>query len=204
MLFDFGGPLLLTPFELQAVAAPRLGVTVEALPGGPFDPADDRWRARQLGEITERQYWTEQAARFDLDLAGYMSAYFEPSGDHLVRPITSALVDELCASGRQVALLTNDISNFHGAEWQASISVLTKISPIVDLSHTGYLKPHPKGYRLAASAMGLEPDEIVFTDDHHDNVEAGAAAGLASVWFDITDVVGSVDRIRAALAREDS
>ena len=203
MLFDFGGPLLLTPFELRAVGAPRLGVTVDELPGGPFDPTDVRWRARQRGKITERQDWTEQASRFDLTIPEYMRNFYEPSGDHLVRPITSALVDELRLAGRQVALLTNDITAFHGIEWQEPISVLKKISPIIDLSHTGYLKPHAKGFELAAASMGLDPDEIVFTDDHHDNAAAGAAVGFASVWFDITDVVGSVDRIRAALDRED-
>lgn len=204
MLFDFGGPLLLTPFELHHVGAPRLGVPAEELPGGPFDPADLRWKAREAGEITERQYWSEQASRFELTVVEYMRFFYQPSGDHLVRLMTSALVDELRLAGRQVALLTNDLTAFHGVEWQAPISVLRQISPIIDLSHSGCLKPHPKAYEQAAEAMGLDPDEIVFTDDHYDNVEAGARAGFASVWFDVTDVAGSVDRIRTALARDDS
>jgi putative hydrolase of the HAD superfamily len=204
MLFDFGGPLLLTPFELHHVGAPRLGVPAEELPGGPFDPADLRWKAREVGEITERQYWSEQASRFDLTVVQYMRYFYEPSGDQLVRPMTAALVDEVRRAGRQVALLTNDLTAFHGVEWQSPISVLRKISPIVDLSHSGNLKPHPKAYEHAAEAMGLDPDEIVFTDDHYDNVEAGALAGFASVWFDVTDVAGSVDRIRRQLALEES
>ena len=112
-LFDFGGPLLLSPFELVEVAAPRLGVDPCDLPGGPFDPDDLRWEARRRGEIDERQYWAEVADRFDLDVIGLMRCFYEPSGDHLVRGSSWDLVEELLTAGRRVGLLTNDLTAFH-------------------------------------------------------------------------------------------
>lgn len=200
-LFDFGGPLLLTPFELHAVAAPVLGVDVASLPGGPFDPdGDGRWRAWQAGEITERDYWGERAAAVGLDTIGYMRAFYEPSGDHLVRPETAAIVAEVQQAGFRAGLLTNDLSAFHGPEWREPITVLKRVDPLVDLSLTGYLKPHPEAYAAAIEAMGAPADEIVFLDDQRGNVVGAEQAGLHAVYFDPTDVAGSVARFRRLLA----
>jgi putative hydrolase of the HAD superfamily len=203
LLFDFGGPVLLSPFELQETGARELGVDRSAFGRGPFDrAADERWAARERGEITEREYWAGEAARFGLDIVGYMRPFYDPPGAHLVRPESEALVDEVLASGRRVGLLTNDLTAFHDPGWHDEIHVLRKFDPLIDLSSTGYLKPHPTAYRVAIEAMALDPDDIVFVDDHLDNVAGGADAGMVAVWFDITDPLGSLARVRAALARE--
>jgi putative hydrolase of the HAD superfamily len=200
-LFDFGGPLLLTPFELNAVAARSMGVPVESLPRGPFDPAGDpRWTAWQIEEITERDYWSEKAAPFGLDIPGFMHHFFEPSGDHLVRPESWALVVEVQAAGKQAGLLTNDLSAFHGPAWRDPISVLKLVRPLVDLSMTGHLKPHPKAYAAAIDALGVAPGEIAFLDDQPYNVEGARRAGMAAVRFDPIDPAGSLAAFRLALA----
>lgn len=191
--------MLLSPFELAEVAAPGLGVAASDLPGGPFDPADERWAARDRGEITEREYWSGAAARFGLDVVGYMHHFYDPPGDHLVRAAASALVDEAVTRGRTVGLLTNDLTAFHGPGWHDSISVLRRFDPLVDLSSSGVLKPHPRAYSIAIEAMGVDAADIVFTDDHHDNIAGAERAGMVAVWFDITDPHGSLDRVRAAL-----
>ncbi len=203
LLFDFGGPVLLSPFELTEPGAACLGVEPDELSGGPFDSGDLRWKAREAGEITERGYWAGEAERFGLDIAGFMRCFYEPSGDHLTRPDAVALIEDVLASGRIVGLLTNDLTAFHGPEWQEPISVLARFDPLVDLSHTGHLKPHPQAYVDGIEAMGVPADDIVYVDDHRDNAEAGADAGLAAVWFDVTDPVGSIRRTRAALERRD-
>ena len=199
LLFDFGGPVLLSPFELHDRASERSGIDTDAFARGPFDPSDTSWRRRVAGEISEREYWSEEAARFDLDVRGYMSLLYEPSGDHLTRPESCALVEEVLASGRKVGLLTNDLTAFHGVEWQEPISVLERFDPIVDLSHSGHLKPDPQAFDVGIDAMGEDPADIVFVDDHVDNARAGAAAGLIAVWFDVTDPADSNRRVRAAL-----
>ena len=199
LLFDFGGPVLLSPFELCDVAAPGLGVRAADLPGGPFDPADHDWARRVAGEITEREYWSGAAARFGLDVQQFMAHFFEPGGDHLTRAGSVDLVGDALADGRRVGLLTNDLTAFHDESWQEPISVLRRFDPLVDLSKSGTLKPHPKAYAIAIEAMGCPAGDIVFVDDHLDNVEGGAEAGLVAVWFDITDPAGSLARVRAEL-----
>ncbi len=199
LLLDFGGPVLYSPFELRERGAASMGVDPDELAGGPLDPADVRWQQRIDGVITEREYWEGEAARFGLDAPGYLAHFFEPSGDHLTRPETCGLVDEVRAAGHRVGVLTNDLTAFHGPEWQDPISVFRRFDTIVDLSHTGHLKPDPKAYAVGIDAMGVPAGEIVYVDDHIDNVEGGAAAGLVSVWFDVTDPAGSHQRIREAL-----
>jgi putative hydrolase of the HAD superfamily len=200
LLFDFGGPVLRSPFELRGAAAAALGVGPDVFAGGPFDPEDLRWRARVDGAITEREYWEHEAGRFALDVQGYMALFYEPSGDHLTRAESCALVEEVLAAGRRVGLLTNDLTAFHGPEWQEPIGVLRRFDPIVDLSHSGHLKPDPRAYAVGIEAMGVPAGDVVFVDDHVDNVANGADAGLVAVWFDVTDVDGSLGRVRAALA----
>jgi putative hydrolase of the HAD superfamily len=64
VVLDFGGPVLVTPFERVAAMERSLRVP----PGtfawpGPFDPAaDPPWRAMQAGELSERDYWAARAA----------------------------------------------------------------------------------------------------------------------------------------------
>jgi putative hydrolase of the HAD superfamily len=199
-LFDFGGPLLYSPFELNHLGEQAMGLEPGSLAKGPFDPdGDPRWRAWQAGEITERQYWAERAAPFGLDIAGYMKAFFEPSGNHLIRPETAALVTEVQSAGFLAGLLTNDLSVFHGPAWREPISVLALFDPLVDLSIVGHLKPDPRAYAAALAAMGVAPGDIVFLDDQPNNVQGAQDAGLVGIWFDITDVAASVERFRTAL-----
>lgn len=199
LLFDFGGPILRMPYEMRAFTAAKLGVDESDISGGPLDPGDDRWQARVRGEITEREYWAGEAGRFGLDLTGLMARVYEPSGDHVIRDETLPLIVDVHAAGSRAGVLSNDLAKFMGVEWQASITVLGHLDPIIDLSFADYLKPDPRAYADAIVAMDAEPGDIVFVDDLPENVHGGTVAGLVSVWFDMADPAGSYKRIRSAL-----
>jgi putative hydrolase of the HAD superfamily len=202
-LFDFGGPLLYTAFELNHFAETAMGLAPGSLPKGPFDPdGDSSYVAWQAGEITERQYWARRAEPLGLTTERYMRAFYEPSGNHLIRPETEAIVSEVQAAGFRAGVLTNDLSAFHGPDWRDPISVLKLVNPLVDLSMTGHLKPDPRAYAEAIKAMQADPGEIVFLDDQPANIAGAIKAGIVSVFFDPTDVAGSVKAFRRALAGE--
>ena len=200
MLFDFGGPVLRTPFELSERAERSMGVAVGSLPRGPFDPvADAAWADQQAGRITERDYWN---ARFDaagLDMTSYFAHFYEPFGDHHVRPEVAEIIDDMQGGGRCAGVLSNDLSVLMTPEWRESVTLLRQLSPVVDLGQHGVLKPDPRAYELGIEAVGAVPSDIVFVDDQPANVAAASEAGLMGVWFDVTDVDGSVDRIRTAV-----
>ncbi|HBK39681.1 MAG TPA: HAD family hydrolase, partial [Actinobacteria bacterium] len=66
LIFDFGGPVLLTPFELRHQGEDLLGLKRGSLSwSGPFDPeADPDWRDFQNEIINEREYWKLQVEHF--------------------------------------------------------------------------------------------------------------------------------------------
>lgn len=198
LLLDFGGPVLLTPFELAGKAEQTLG----PMPWrGPFDHGSDHEYVRwQRNEITERDYWTMRAGEYGLDIQGLMRHFYEPAGDYLVRPAMAELISRHQAAGRPVGVLTNDMDAFHGPEWKEGISVIKQFDFIVDGSITGYLKPDPRAFRLALQAFG-DPDPacVVFVDDQRSNLRGAEAVGMSTVFFDPTDPAASIDRIEAAL-----
>jgi len=199
LLLDFGGPVLLTPFELVDKAAETLGPLSWR---GPFDTSTDpEYVSWQAGQITEREYWLIRGEPFGLDLPGLMRHFYEPPGDYLVRPKMVELILRERAAGRVVGMLTNDLSAFHGPEWKQRISVIGHFDFIVDGSVTGFLKPDPRAFHLALEAFGNpEPEDVVFVDDQRINVRGAEAVGLTAVHFDPTDPTGSFERIEAALA----
>jgi putative hydrolase of the HAD superfamily len=198
LLLDFGGPVLLTPFELADKAEQTLG----PMPWrGPFDTGTDdvyvRW---QGGEITERDYWTVRAETYGLDVPGLMRHFYEPAGDYLVRPEMVELITRHRGAGRIVGVLTNDMDAFHGPEWKAGISVISEFDFIVDGSTTGYLKPDPRAFRLALKACGdPDPSLVVFVDDQRANLRGAEAVGMSTVYFDPTNPAASMEQIEAAL-----
>ena len=199
LLLDFGGPVLLTPFELIGQAEKGLGPLSWR---GPFDTGTDleyvQW---QSGEMSERDYWSLRSEPYGLDILGLMRHFYEPAGDHLVRPEMVDLIAGQQAAGRTVGVLTNDMHAFHGPEWQAGISVISQFDFIVDGSITGYLKPDPRAFRLALDAFGgPDPADVVFVDDQIANLRGAEAVGINAVYFDPTDTVRSFERIEAALA----
>lgn len=199
LLLDFGGPVLLTPFELIGKAEQTLGPIAWR---GPFDTSTDpdyvRWQA---GELSERQYWSLQGKPHGLDIQGLMRHFYEPAGDYLVRPEMAELIRRHRAAGRTVGVLTNDMDAFHGPEWKNNISVIGQFDFIVDGSITGYLKPDPRAFRLALEALGdPDPADVVFVDDQPGNLRGAEAVGITTVFFDPTDTRRSLQRIEAALA----
>lgn len=194
VLFDFGGPVIRTPFELHSYDW-----------HGPFDPAGDPlWRRSQSGEITERDYWHERASAYFPDAEDpthdFMRTLYEQDEAVVVRPETVALLDELQAAGVRTAVLTNDLSAFHPQEWIDRMTVVRRFDPLVDLSHVGFLKPQPEAFEHALKELGLRADEassVVFLDDQRRNVAGAEAVGMRGVWFDPTDVPGSIARLRA-------
>ncbi len=205
LLLDFGGVVLRTPFELRYLAEPILGPLAW---NGPFDPDNDpQWQRFQNGEITERTFWSNRSADYGHDTRSFMKLFYEPSGDHLVRPQMVALIHEYKATGGTVGVLTNDLQAFHGRTWMDGIAVLTDFDFIVDGSVTGFLKPDPKAFSLALDAFsestgsdGIDPTSVLFVDDQLVNFGGAHEAGIETLWFDPTDVDDSIKRIRDALA----
>jgi len=88
-VLDFGGPVLLTPFELTATAEQRLGLPAGRLAfSGPFPPRgcaipgleagdgtssavrDTEWQEVLGGRLSERAYWARRGDEFAVAMGG--------------------------------------------------------------------------------------------------------------------------------------
>jgi putative hydrolase of the HAD superfamily len=167
---------------------------------GPFDPAADAlWRDMQAGLISERDYWDRRAEEIfpddDDPVWGMMNVLFAPPGHEVVRPEMM----ELLVDVERPAVLTNDLSRFHGSDWLASMALEGVFDPLIDLSYMGVLKPAPGAYAHACEVLGASPQDVLFVDDQPNNIAGAEAYGLRVVWFDVTDPGESVLRIRKEL-----
>jgi putative hydrolase of the HAD superfamily len=206
VVLDFGGPVLVTPFERVAAMERSLRVP----PGtfawpGPFDPAaDPLWRAMQAGELGERDYWAARAAEVaavsgTAGVPAMMARLFDGPEAELVRPQARDLVAAASAAVLETAVLTNDLYDFHDQAWIDRIRVLAEVGCVVDASRHGTRKPAPAAYRLVLDRLGVAPDQAVFVDDQPANAAGAAAAGMAAVWFDVTRPDDSYRKVRHAL-----
>jgi len=159
------------------------------------------------GEISERDYWQHQADDLsaflgdgDDSLRAMMDELFDLAESDIVRPETELLVEDLVAAGHAVAALTNDMSRFHSEEWLERMTIIKRFDPLIDLSYTGVLKPSPDAYAHALAELGCGADQVLFIDDQAVNVAGAEAAGIRSIWFDVTRPAVSVAFVRGALA----
>ena len=206
VVLDFGGPVLVTPFERVAAMERSLRVP----PGtfawpGPFDPAaDPLWRAMRAGELTERAYWAARAAEVaavsgEGGVPAMMARLFGGPEAELVRPQARDLVAAAHAAGLETAVLTNDLYDFHDQAWIDRMRVLAEVGCVVDAARHGAPKPDPAAYRLVLDRLGVAPDQAVFVDDQPANAAGAEAAGMRAVWFDVTRPDDSYRKVRHAL-----
>ena len=205
VLFDMGGPVARTPFEMLPYLERLCGAPERTFDWtGPFDPASDAlWQRMQAGEITEREYWHERASQAapytgDPDVRSLFTlAFADPL--ECIRPEAMALLEECQERGLRTGILTNDMRDFNEPGWSDRVEFVQRVDAVIDGSITGVLKPDPRAYRIAVDALGVAPQSTLFIDDQPFNIEGAQAIGLQTVWFDVTDPVGSYERARALL-----
>ena len=213
IVFDFGGVVIRTPFEMVPGLERRLGLPPGSIDlAGPFDPeADPLWRRFRAGEFTELEYWHRQADRHaemigagEDRLRSLMDSLFDAPKDEVLRPDTWQLRRTLIDRGLRVAALTNDLSRFHDPAWIERMDVLDRFDPFVDLSNTGILKPDPRGYRRVLDGLGVEAGQVLFVDDQPVNITGAESVGMWAVHFNVLDPTRSVASVLDAIGNSDN
>lgn len=207
LVLDFGGPVLLTPFELVAnePGTPAYALLHERGPLATAEQPDPVWEDLQAGRITERAYWDARAEQWhesggeDPDIRAMIAHLYEPPRPELVRENARALVRDARQAGLPVAILTNDLRAFHSEEWIEKIEIVGDMDVVVDGSVEGHLKPAPRLYELLAERLGVSYADMVFLDDQRTNIRGAEALGIASVWFDVADPDTSYAEVRKLL-----
>ncbi|MEP7026194.1 MAG: HAD-IA family hydrolase [Actinomycetota bacterium] len=204
LVFDFGGPVLVTPFELTAATEARLGLAPGELGwAGPFAPGGDpEWAEVLAGQQSERGYWALRGEEFGRitgrtgDTRDLISVMYEGDQVALLRPGALALMRDARAAGLPVGVLTNDLRAFHSKEWVEGLGLGELVDVVVDGSVEGILKPDPRIYRMTASRLGVRCEDVVFLDDQPVNLAGAADVGMTAVPVDVTDPAKSFERAR--------
>lgn len=207
LVLDFGGPVLLTPFELVAdePGTPAYALLHQRGPLATAERPDPVWEDLQVGRITERAYWDARAAEWhesggeEPDIRAMIAHLYDPPRPELVREQARALVRDARAAGLPIGILTNDLRAFHSEEWIEKIEVVGGVDVVVDGSVEGHLKPAPRLYELLAERLGVSYADMVFLDDQRTNIRGAEALGIPSVWFDVADPDTSYAAVRKLL-----
>jgi len=196
LVLDFGGVVTRTLFETHDLTEAALGLPAGSLTWrGPFAPgADALWRAMQADEISERDYWmerTREVGRLVGEEWSTMETFVrrargaDPAA--VVRPEADAALRIAHEAGVRLAILSNELDLFYGADFRRRLPLLSLFDRIVDATYTGILKPDPRAYAAVAEALGLTPGDCVFIDDQARNVAGAERAGMRAVQFEVRD-----------------
>lgn len=207
LVLDFGGPVLLTPFELvvDQRGTPAYALLHQRGPLATAEQPDRAWEDLQAGRITERAYWAARAAQWhesggrEPDIRAMIAHLYEPPRPELVREQARTLVRDAQAAGLPVGILTNDLRAFHSEDWIEKIEIVGDVDVVVDGSIEGHLKPAPRLYELLAERLGVAYAAMVFLDDQRTNIRGAEALGIPSVWFDVADPDTSYADVRKLL-----
>ena len=194
LVLDFGGVISRMLFETHELSEQALGLAPGTLTWkGPFDPATDPlWQDMQADKLSERDYWmtrTREVGRLVGEEWDSMETFVQRARgadvEAVIRPEAVAIIRAAKAAGKKLAILSNELDLFYGADFRKRLPLLQLFDVIVDATYTGILKPDPRAYAAVTEALGLPAGECVFVDDQKRNADGGVKAGMRVVHFDV-------------------
>lgn len=194
LVLDFGGVVTRTMFETHDLTEQVLGLNPGTLTWrGPFDPQGDTlWRDMQAGVISERDYWLERTrqtgrlvGRNWTRMEQFITAARSRDIARIIRPEAIAAIARVKQAGLGLAILSNELDLFYGADFREKLPMLNNFDLIVDATHTEILKPDPRAYDFITGGLNLAAQDCVFVDDQMKNIEGARRAGMQTVHFDV-------------------
>ena len=212
LVLDFGGVMTRTLFETHPQTEEALGLPAGSLTWrGPFAPeSDPLWVAMQNNELTEREYWMRRTKEVGemvgenwTEMAQFVRSARGADPQLVLRPEAVRTIADAKDRGYRLAVLSNELDLFYGADFRQKLPVLEHFDLISDATYTGILKPDAKAYLDCADALGLAPDRCVFVDDQPRNIRGAQAVGMRTVLFDVQHPGESFVNAMALLENEE-
>jgi putative hydrolase of the HAD superfamily len=208
LLLDFGSVISVSLFERHRDTERQLGLPPQSLAwqGALAPETDGLWQAMQRGEISERDYWATRARElgeavgesgWDMAMLIRRTRHVDPRA--AVRPAMRSLIGAARQRGIRLAILSNDLELFYGAEFLQRAGLREHFDAVIDATRTRILKPDRRAYALALEALQLPAGDALFVDDLFRNIAGAVQAGLQTQLFDLRDVPGNIAAIAARL-----
>jgi putative hydrolase of the HAD superfamily len=180
ILFDYGGVLVQVMDETpRQQLAERYGVPLRRIYHLLFDTEASIQAA--LGEISMEHHWRaiHEILRVPPgERADFIRQFWAADG------LNRALVDFLPSLRERysLGLLSNandDLRQMMTEHWQ----IAGLFDDMIISAEVGLLKSDRRIYELAATRLGVQPDEALFIDDTPVNVEGARIAGLQAIQY---------------------
>ncbi|WP_050627923.1 HAD family hydrolase [Bradyrhizobium viridifuturi] len=200
LVLDFGGVISKTLFETHDLTERTLGLAPCTLKWlGPFAPdSDPLWTSMQRGEISERDYWLTRSREVGRmlgedwrDMETFVKRARGADPDTVIRPEATRAINLAADAGVRLAILSNELDLFYGADFRTRLSILKRFDTIADATHTGILKPDPLAYQSVLDELALEADNCVFVDDQRRNIAGAVTCNMRTVLFDVRNPAAS-------------
>lgn len=174
VVFDVGGVLTTSPFEVWATYAREVGLEPDALRAAlRADGPDGAFARFGRGEITIEEVDAAYEGFSVTEIVNRTISGLEVR-DEVVRA-----VERLRDEGLKVAALTNDWP----VDGPRRYSSRVDWDLVVRSSVEGVSKPDPRIYELTCERLGVEPPASVFLDDLEPNVEGARTVGMHGIHF---------------------
>lgn len=165
---------------------------------------DDPERAKEIRAINHASDMgilsRDESAEYISSLFGIEKEEFLAEQDQVEVPNTELLayIAEL-KKHYKVALLSNISSRERLSIRFTHGELQSHFDTIVASGDEGYVKPQPEIYEIAATRLGLQPDECVMIDDIVEFCEGARAVGMQAIQYKtnqqcITDLNSLIDR----------
>jgi len=179
VFFDLGGVILRTEYQApRQQLAERLGMEYDDLDRIVFNSESGMQAA--TGAITSRQHWEAVMKRLKRpleELELIRDEFF--AGDIIDRDIVNFL--RSLRGTHQTGLISNNWSDLR--DYLAREKIIDAFDHIIISAEVGVAKPEPEIFRIALEQAGVKPEEAVFVDDFHVNIEGCEKVGMKGIHF---------------------
>ena len=148
LVLDFGSVISRSLFETHDLTERTLGLAPGTLAWrGPLDPAGDAlWQALQRDEITERGYWLQRTREVGAllgedwsEMRQFVRRARGSDAMAVIRPQALEAIARAREEGHALAVLSNELDLFYGADFRDRLPFLKHFEAIVDATYSGIL-----------------------------------------------------------------
>lgn len=179
VFFDFGGVIGRTEYQApRQHLAERLGMEYEDVVKIVFQsPSSDR---AGIGKISAEEHWAEVTKRLKQPVSETETIRDEFfAGDVIDREIVEYL--RSLRPDYYVGLISNAWPDLR--DYIIEQKFEDAFDHMVISAEVGVMKPEARIYQIALEQAGVSPNEAVFVDDFHENIEGCQEVGMNGIHF---------------------
>lgn len=187
-IFDLGNVIVDIDFKRV------LGVW-SSLSGTPLATLSERFtmgdvfQQHERGEVSDEEFAEALCGEMGISLSFEQFSHGWQAVFVALRPEVIAIMQQLREQGHRVVVLSNT-NRLHCNYWPQHYPEVASASDFMYLSQDiGMRKPDAEIYHYVLGCENTTPDQVVFFDDHPDNVAAAQALGITAIQVTDRDVI---------------